>query len=121
MNLKYICSPTGPYTITATYKGKITNGIQNFSLIISGAKVSDWDVTTPIKFYIYYNPTNENINIEGELNNSAYYSILSSYGTTLKKGKADFESINVDDLSSGFYSLTIFEDGKEQSVIFIKN
>ncbi len=219
-----IDNPNGTYTITVSHKGKITNGVQNFSLIVSGAKVSDCDVTTPqnfkidkadetsiqlswdgikdaffelqykayhetewktlftetanmqlqnlkfdslydfkvrtnctanvfsefseqqsftfqgknteadfalelqemslispLKFSVYPNPTTEKITIEGELSDSAYYSIVSSNGTTLKKGKADFESINVDDLSSGFYSLTIFEDGEQQSMKFIKN
>ena len=74
-----------------------------------------------LKFSVHPNPTTEQINIDGELGDNAYYSIVSSTGTMLKKGKADFKAINVDDLSSGFYSLTIFEDGEQQSMKFIKN
>ena len=74
-----------------------------------------------LKFSVHPNPTTEQINIEGELGDNAYYSIVSSTGTMLKKGKANFNAIKVDDLSSGFYSLTIFEDGEQQSMKFIKN
>lgn len=74
-----------------------------------------------LKFSVHPNPTTDQITIDGQLSNNAYYSIVSSTGTLLKKGKAEYNDIKVDDLSSGFYSLTIFEDGEQQSMKFIKN
>jgi len=215
---------SGTYTITVSHKGKITNGVQNFSLIVSGAKVTACEAKTPqnfktanadassieltwdaitdaifevqykaendsdwqilftdknslklqdltldenyevkvrtnctasvfsdfseslnivfkgiataasfdlelqelslvenLKFSVYPNPTTEKITIKGQLSNRAFYSIVSSNGIIQKKGKAAFNSIDVEDLSSGFYSLTIFEDGEQQSMKFIKN
>tara|TARA_R110000868_G_scaffold82956_10_gene234118 strand:- start:11291 stop:13498 length:2208 start_codon:yes stop_codon:yes gene_type:complete len=214
---------SGSYTITVSHKGNITNSIQDFSLIVSGASLSKCTIETPdnfgtnspeddainvnwknipdsfyevqykqsneaewntlfteknevklqnlvvgnsysfkvrtnctanvfsdfseietfifkgtetestfdleeeiiavdqLRFSVHPNPTTEQITIDGELSENAYYSIVSSTGTMLKKGRADFKSINVDDLSSGFYSLTIFEDGEQQSMKFIKN
>ncbi|MFI8603683.1 S8 family serine peptidase [Cellulophaga baltica] len=74
-----------------------------------------------LKFSVHPNPTTDQITIDGPLGDNAYYSIVSSTGTLLKKGRAAYNDIKVDDLSSGFYSLTIFEDGEQQSVKFIKN
>ena len=78
-------------------------------------------INDQVRFSVHPNPTTEMITIDGKLSENAHYSIVSSTGTLLRKGKADFKSINVDDLSSGFYSLTIFEDGEQQSMKFIKN
>lgn len=215
----------GTYTITVKHKGAITNNIQDFSLIVSGAAISNCKVETPkdfstvspeedaiqlnwniaddaffevqykventdewstvfvdaneiklqhltngnkyvvrvrtnctenifsdfseelvfefkgedtlavfetekeelsiidekLKFTVHPNPTTDQINIDGQLSKEAYYSIVSSTGTMLKKGRADYKAINVDDLSTGFYSLTIFDDGEQQSMKFIKN
>ena len=99
------------------------------SFIFNGSQTEDdldleqeeLSIREDLKFSVHPNPTTEMITIDGELSERAYYSIVSSTGTLLKKGKADFKSINVDDLSSGFYSLTIFEDGDQQSMKFIKN
>lgn len=219
-----IDNATGSYTITISHKGKIAHGFQNFSLIVSGAKISTCEATVPetfkiktteeaslqvewdakneaffevqykaekdtawqtlftnsnsvqlpdlrinetyvfkvrtnctpnvfsefsetnmfvfkgkntvdffafelqemslidkLRFSVYPNPTTEKITIEGELSDRAYYSIVSTNGITLKKGKALYKSIDVNDLSTGLYSLTIFEDGEQQSMKFIKN
>jgi hypothetical protein len=37
----------GQYTITVTHKGNLTNGFQDFSLIVSGAQVSQCSIETP--------------------------------------------------------------------------
>ncbi|WP_165749793.1 S8 family serine peptidase [Cellulophaga sp. Z1A5H] len=78
-------------------------------------------ISDKLKFSVHPNPTTDQITIDGPLSDNAYYSIVSSTGTLLKKGKAKYNDIQVDDLSSGFYSLTIFEDGEQQSMKFIKN
>lgn len=222
-----IDNASGTYTITVKHKGTITNGIQNFSLIVSGATISNckvevpskfnttvpeetsiemnWDSNTDaffevqykeangndwttlfadtnaikldnltagnryavrvranctanifsdfseelvfefkgedtldpftikkeelsivnvdekLKFTVHPNPTTDQINIDGQLSKDAYYSIVSSTGTLLKKGRADYKTIDVNELSTGFYSLTIFDDGEQQSTKFIKN
>ncbi|MBU2997588.1 S8 family serine peptidase [Cellulophaga baltica] len=74
-----------------------------------------------LKYTVYPNPTVEQISVNGELSENAYYSIISSSGTVLKNGKVDNEAIEVNSLSSGLYSLTIFEDGEQHSMKFIKN
>lgn len=38
---------TGTYTITISHKGGLTNGFQDFSLIVSGAQVSNCSIETP--------------------------------------------------------------------------
>jgi hypothetical protein len=84
-------------------------------------ELQELSLVEDLKFSVYPNPTTEKITIKGQLSNRAFYSIVSSNGIIQKKGKAAFNSIDVEDLSSGFYSLTIFEDGEQQSMKFIKN
>jgi len=42
-----IGNANGQYTITVTHKGNLTNGFQDFSLIVSGAQVSQCSIETP--------------------------------------------------------------------------
>nr|WP_293303580.1 S8 family serine peptidase [Allomuricauda sp.] len=42
-----IGNANGQYTITVTHKGNLTNGFQDFSLIVSGARVSQCSIETP--------------------------------------------------------------------------
>tara|TARA_R110000796_G_scaffold37722_3_gene95058 strand:+ start:4128 stop:6359 length:2232 start_codon:yes stop_codon:yes gene_type:complete len=105
-------------------KSFIFNGSQtenDLDVEESDLEQEELSIRDDVRFSVHPNPTTETITIDGELSDHAYYSIVSSTGTLLKKGKADFKSINVNDLSTGFYSLTIFEDGDQQSMKFIKN
>lgn len=42
-----IDNASGEYTITVTHKGELTNGLQNFSLIVSGIALTECNVTPP--------------------------------------------------------------------------
>lgn len=42
-----IDNASGEYTITISHKGALTNGLQDFSLIVSGAEITTCDITTP--------------------------------------------------------------------------
>lgn len=42
-----INNASGEYTITISHKGELTNGLQNFSLIVSGVAVTECSVTAP--------------------------------------------------------------------------
>ncbi|WP_343487007.1 S8 family serine peptidase [Allomuricauda sp. d1] len=45
-----IVGASGEYTITVTHKGSLTNGIQDFSLIVSGVKMTTCDIRKPLEF-----------------------------------------------------------------------
>ncbi len=104
----------------STVKTFVFNGLAtdtNFELTTEELAIQE-----QLKYTVYPNPTVEQIQINGELSDNAYYSIVSSSGTILKNGKVDDdEAIQVNNLSSGLYSLTIFEDGEQHSMKFIKN
>ncbi|GGG39576.1 hypothetical protein GCM10011414_06240 [Croceivirga lutea] len=45
-------NPEGFYTITVTYKGELTNALQDFSLLVSGIKNSNCNIDVPTDFKI---------------------------------------------------------------------
>ncbi|GLU43116.1 S8 family serine peptidase [Allomuricauda sp. NBRC 101325] len=215
-----ISNASGEYTITITHKGSLTNGVQDFSLIVSGAQIStcslevptglevldssedttniswegigetlyevqfksidteDWTsemlweseftmtnlevgkvyearvrsictenavsefsdilefefngeetqimvnapLTIPqeLNISVYPNPAVSYLNVEAELSQDAQYSIVTTSGNVIKKGKTQ-GSINVSSLSSGLYVLVVQDYAGIKSTKFYKN
>ncbi|MBA4745450.1 MAG: S8 family serine peptidase [Muricauda sp.] len=94
---------TGAYTITISHKGGLKNGLQDFSLIVSGAQVSNCSIETP-----------SDVDLEGS----------SSEGTTISWGDAEetlfevqYKSVDTDNWESELiwennFELTALEEGK---------
>lgn len=210
----------GQYTITISHKGNLTNGFQDFSLIVSGAQVSQcsieipsgmelvtstsdsstlaWSEATETLFEVQYksvtedawnseliwensfelpnlevgtvyearirsictenavsdfsdvfqfefngedteaityqplsyaqefevavypNPAVNYLSIKAQLSPDAQYSIVTTSGNVIKKGKVE-EAINVSSLASGLYVLLVQDHGGARSTKFYKN
>ncbi|WP_036381205.1 S8 family serine peptidase [Muricauda sp. MAR_2010_75] len=211
---------SGVYTVTVSHKGNLTNGFQDFSLIVSGAQVSQcsieipsdielvtstdagstitWSEATETLFEVQYkavseeawsneltwensfdlsnlemgtvyevqvrsictenavsefsdvfqfefngqetealvyeplsyaqdfevsvypNPAVNYLSIEAELSPDAQYSIITTSGNVIKKGKVE-DTINVSSLASGLYVLLVQDHGGARSTKFYKN
>jgi len=211
---------SGTYTITVSHKGSLKNGFQDFSLIVSGAQVSNCSVETPTDFglesslsesatiswkeaeetlfevqyksvdsdnweneliwankfelsnltagkvyearvrsictenavsefsetiefefngeetelientpmfipqelniSVYPNPTVDYLNVNAELSKDAQFSIVTTSGNIIKKGKTQ-GSINVSSLSAGLYVLVVQDYAGIKSTKFYKN
>ena len=211
---------SGTYTITVSHKGSLKNGFQDFSLIVSGAQVSNCSVETPTDFglesslsesatiswkeaeetlfevqyksvdsdnweneliwankfelsnltagkvyearvrsictenavsefsetiefefngeetelientpmfipqelniSVYPNPTVDYLNVNAELSKDAQFSIVTTSGNVIKKGKTQ-GSINVSSLSAGLYILVVQDYAGIKSTKFYKN
>ncbi|WP_421802185.1 S8 family serine peptidase [Flagellimonas sp.] len=210
----------GTYTITISHKGGLKNGFQDFSLIVSGAQVSNCSIETPsnldlenptststtiswndaeetlfevqyksidtdnweseliwasnfelsnlengkvyearvrsictenavsefsetiefefngeetvlientpmfipqeLNISVYPNPTVDYLNVNAELSKDAEFSIVTTSGNVIKKGKTE-GSINVSSLSSGLYVLVVQDYSGIKSTKFYKN
>ncbi|WLD23477.1 S8/S53 family peptidase [Flavobacterium dauae] len=124
----------GNYKVEITYKGTLSGGNQNFSIIISGAggqmpstegSVSVASVALE-SLSVYPNPVNDVLTIQGDLNNlnNGTIDIFDVTGKNVLKSKiVDSQSmnINVSNLKQGMYILTITKDGAKQNYKFIKN
>ncbi|WP_067029858.1 S8 family serine peptidase [Allomuricauda sp. CP2A] len=215
-----IANAQGQYTITISHKGSLTNGFQDFSLIVSGAQVSQcsieipsdvelvastgdsstltWSEATETLFEVQYkavtedawnseliwensfelsnleegtvyearirsictenavsdfsdvfqfefngedteaiayqplsyaqefevavypNPAVNYLSIKAQLSPDAQYSIVTTSGNVIKKGKVE-EAINVSSLASGLYVLLVQDHGGARSTKFYKN
>ena len=69
---------------------------------------------------VFPNPVVNELHIDVELSSYAAYSIISTDGTTLKSGKYE-DNINVADLATGLYVLTIQDYSGIQSTKFFKD
>jgi hypothetical protein len=69
---------------------------------------------------IYPNPVVSELRVEAELSRDAQYSVISTTGTTIKNGKIE-GAINVADLSTGLYVLTVQDYSGIKSTKFFKD
>lgn len=124
----------GNYKVVVTHKGTLQGPSQNFSLIISGAGglmepveegVSVEEVALN-NLNIYPNPTNSILNVNGDLNvlTGATAQIFDISGKKVKDLSLNFETnnatIDVSNLQTGTYILSISKNGSKQSYRFIK-
>ena len=77
-------------------------------------------VPQQLSISVYPNPTVDYLNVNGELSKDAEFSIVSTSGNVIKKGKTQ-GSINVSSISSGLYVLVIQDYSGIKSTKFYKN
>ncbi|WP_228027967.1 S8 family serine peptidase [Costertonia aggregata] len=102
---------------------------ETVSFIFNGAEtVSDniienetFSIDDELAFSVYPNPAVEQIRLEGNISDIAQYNIITMAGVTVKKGNAKNAEINVSDLSSGLYILSIQSLEGVKSTKFYKN
>ncbi|MAU14808.1 MAG: peptidase S8 [Muricauda sp.] len=69
---------------------------------------------------VYPNPTVDYLNVDGDLSKDAEFSIITTSGNMIKKGKTE-GAINVSSLSSGLYVLVVQDYSGIKSTKFYKN
>ncbi len=74
-----------------------------------------------LQFTVYPNPTTDFIRIDGNVSDTAKYSIITTTGTLVKKGNASDTRIGVGDLSSGMYILKVQDLKGYTSLKFYKD
>lgn len=77
-------------------------------------------VPQQLSISVYPNPTVDYLNLNGELSKDAEFSIVTTSGNVIKKGKTQ-GSINVSSISSGLYVLVIQDYSGIKSTKFYKN
>ncbi|MEO9513008.1 MAG: S8 family serine peptidase [Flavobacteriaceae bacterium] len=73
-----------------------------------------------LQITVYPNPTTEWLTVDAKLSEDAVYSVITTSGNTIKKGKPT-EAINVSELSSGLYVLVVQDHSGIKSSKFYKN
>ncbi|MEG1229274.1 MAG: S8/S53 family peptidase [Flavobacterium sp.] len=123
----------GNYKIIVSHKGTL-QGIQNYSLIISGAggQMPATDGKASVEsialsnLIVYPNPVNSVLNISGDLNvlTGAQAQIFDISGKKIKDFSLNFDTdnttVDVSGLQTGTYILSISKNGSKQSYKFIK-
>jgi serine protease AprX len=112
----------GQYTITVSHKSSLVNGLQKYSLILSGSNLSlDTEKNELSKVTVWPNPAKDvlNVNFGQELSNGSA-SLTDMSGRMVFQTKSGAISgqnltINTSGLSSGFYVLTVTSKDKSLS------
>ncbi|WP_350284204.1 S8 family serine peptidase [uncultured Croceitalea sp.] len=73
-----------------------------------------------LEIQVFPNPATEKISIAANVSNDAVYAITSTSGLTVAKGKVS-ETINVSDLATGLYIMTVLDLSGVKSTKFFKN
>lgn len=97
-------------TIEFEFNGEETVLIQNAPM----------SVPQQLNISVYPNPAVDYLNVNGELSKDAEFSIVTTSGNVVKKGKTQ-GSINVSSISSGLYVLVIQDYSGIKSTKFYKN
>lgn len=97
-------------TIEFEFNGAETELIQNAPM----------SVPQELNISVYPNPAVDYLNVNAELSKDAEFSIVTTSGNTIKKGKTE-GSINVSSLASGLYVLVVQDYGGIKSTKFYKN
>lgn len=131
----YIASPQAgkTYSITVSNKGKLENGTQDYSLIVTGIQaVSKTPVNTgnDINLSVYPVPASSTFNVAFSINANKYMNLtlINTSGETvyadrrnIAKGNYDVQ-INVNNLPMGAYIVKMLLDGKlySRKVLVVK-
>lgn len=112
-----ITTPTaGTYTLDITHKGVLTNGNQDFSLILTGSNLTLSSGKSILSdYYVWPNPTNTilNFKLKSQSNERIIISLVDMIGRNVTSSIIDnpkheiTSSIEVDGLSKGLYILNI--------------
>mgnify|MGYP001161401718 FL=1 len=97
-------------TIEFEFNGAETELIQNAPM----------SMPQELNISVYPNPAVDYLNVNAELSKDAEFSIVTTSGNTIKKGKTE-GSINVSSLASGLYVLVVQDYGGIKSTKFYKN
>ena len=97
-------------TIEFEFNGEETVLIENTPMFIP----------QELNISVYPNPTVDYLNVNAELSKDAEFSIVTTSGNVIKKGKTE-GSINVSSLSSGLYVLVVQDYSGIKSTKFYKN
>ena len=97
-------------TIEFEFNGEETVLIENMPMFIP----------QELNISIFPNPAVDYLNVEAELSKDAEFSIVTTSGNVIKKGKTE-GSINVSSLSSGLYVLVVQDYSGIKSTKFYKN
>ncbi|MDT0606141.1 S8 family serine peptidase [Croceitalea rosinachiae] len=76
--------------------------------------------TEELSMHLYPNPAVEELHVSADISKDAYYTIRSTSGNTIKSGNAN-EIIDVADLSSGLYVITLQDYSGIKSAKFFKD
>lgn len=112
-------------TLTFTYKKTQTDdantddskGDETDDVVVSPIDTSD----AVFEFTVYPNPTSDVIRFKEGVTAETTYQIVSLGGNVVKKGSAKTQQINVSDLKTGFYIVSVFDLNGKRSAKFIKN
>ncbi|UUV20149.1 S8 family serine peptidase [Paenimyroides aestuarii] len=124
----------GNYKLIVSHKGTLQGGMQEYSLIISGAggimPATDGTVSLENEVLnnltLYPNPVNTQLNIEGDLQTlkNANIAIFDVSGKKVKEFNMEFNANNVNldvsELNTGIYMIKISKENVQQSYKFIK-
>lgn len=116
---------SGTYTVSVSHKGTLSPVGQRFSLIISGANLTnlgneDFSVKA---FSLYPNPANDILNYsfdDGIVLNSVTISDVTGKVILSKSSNLDFQSIDVSNFSAGLYLITFKTNTNSVTKKFIK-
>jgi hypothetical protein len=114
-----IPSPVGQYTVTVTHKSTLSQGPQQYSVIVTGASkvlgLADNDINL---FSVWPNPANSvlNVNLNETLTDDASVVFYDIQGREVLKNSlmAAQSAINIDKLSAGVYMVKVTQAGKQQ-------
>jgi hypothetical protein len=114
----------GTYTIQVTHKGTLTNGFQDFSLIVSGGvALNTNDFVADNEFFVYPSPANDILNFSNQdAIQVSKIAITDITGKLVYQNNSDTtSSIDVSNLQSGVYFITFTTENKSVVKKFIKN
>ncbi|RZJ76236.1 MAG: T9SS type A sorting domain-containing protein [Flavobacterium sp.] len=115
-----VAGATGQYTITVSHKGGISQGPQQYTLIVTGITGTPGGIEDNAKnlFTVWPNPASSvlNISMETGLDNNAAYVIYDVQGRQVMAGPVSETSAVVDiaGLSNGIYMVKVANGAKEQ-------
>jgi hypothetical protein len=84
-------------------------------------RITTLSIKENISIIVFPNPAAEYIVVDGELSDTASYSILSSSGALMKHGSVTSAGIDVNQLSSGLYVLVVNDTKGSKSTKFYKS
>ncbi len=110
---------------TENVASKYTRGIEfifygKSTDLVQLLESKEFNESSEIEFSIYPNPTVDNITLEGNLSEKAKYSIVTTTGLIVKQGDATEAEINVSNLATGLYILSVQDNNGRKSSKFFK-
>lgn len=91
-----IDNASGEYTITVTHKGELTNGLQNFSLVVSGVAMTGCSVTSPSNIDV--KGSEEKVSVQWDAVPDALYEMQYKEATA-KEWVTEYTNENIFELS----------------------